>query len=74
MAATVKQLRDWLSGRRGVQEIAVDEGGLTLVVVGDESDYLEIGGVPDDTQCECGRPKSQCATFEDADAQHGDIQ
>lgn len=49
MATSIRDLREWLKGRSGDEEIAVDEGGLTLVIVGEEEDYLEVGGVPEDS-------------------------
>jgi hypothetical protein len=47
---TVAELQRWLGTVPEDSQIAVDEGGLTLVVVGDEGVYLEVGGVPDDAE------------------------
>lgn len=42
------ELRAWLATVGGDDTpIAVDDGGLALVVVGDESVHCEVGGVPD---------------------------
>ena len=41
------EVRKWLESLGPDDLIAIDEGGLTLVVIGSEEEaYLEIGGVP----------------------------
>lgn len=47
MATKVSELKEWLSAIVDEKTIAVDEGGLTLVVKGERS-YFEIGGIPDE--------------------------
>ena len=47
----VAELQRWLGTLPKDSQVAVDEGGLTLVVVGDQGVYLELGGVPDDAEC-----------------------
>jgi hypothetical protein len=53
MAATVKELRDWLSQFKETELVGVDEGGLTLCVVDDDAKGLsiqpqfELGGLPE---------------------------
>ena len=42
MAATVKELREWLADLNDRDEVGIDDGGLTLVVEGKEN-YYEIG-------------------------------
>ncbi len=49
---TVKEVKDWLNVMPDDSCVAVDEGGLTLVMVGNEGLYLEVGGVPDDLEDE----------------------
>ena len=43
-------LRDWLQSIAADEgeEVAIDEGGLTLVVVGNSGVYIEVGGEPVD--------------------------
>lgn len=48
MAATVRELRDWLKGMDANRLIAIDDGGLVLVAVDDPETYWEIGGLPRD--------------------------
>ncbi len=47
---TVKEVKDWLSVMPDDSCVAVDEGGLTLVMVGNEGVYLEVGGVPEEDE------------------------
>lgn len=42
----IGEVREWLRDRSDDELIAIDEGGLTLVIVGDDEDYCEIGGEP----------------------------
>jgi len=66
---TIRELRDWLANvwheDGGDGMIAIDEGGLTLVVVGsDPEQYLEVGGDDYDAEdlCEaCGRVSLDCS-------------
>lgn len=44
MSATKEQLQDWLNSLPEDADIAIDDGGLTLV---SGSAYFEIGGIPD---------------------------
>jgi hypothetical protein len=50
MAITVNELQKWLDALQPNDEVAVDDGGLTIVVVGREEVYCEIGGVPTDDE------------------------
>jgi hypothetical protein len=51
MAATKAELADWLGSFEDEDLIAVDEGGLALVLVGQENEaYFEIGGIPEDEE------------------------
>lgn len=50
MAATVKEIRDWLNSLLDDDVVGIDEGGLTLVVSPCSVNYtahLEIGGMPE---------------------------
>lgn len=49
MAIKVGEVRMWLQGLSDEDLIAVDDGGLALVVVGRES-YIEVGGIPDEQE------------------------
>ena len=46
MSITKQELQDWLATLPEGAEVAVDEGGLTLVEVGQDA-YVEVGGIPD---------------------------
>ena len=58
MATTVKELRRWLAGRKPGEKVAIDDGGMGLVVVDGDletlldsglrgaQDYIEVGGTP----------------------------
>lgn len=50
MAMTVKEIREWLNSLAADELVAVDDGGLTLVVVGDERVYCEVGGIPEEEE------------------------
>ena len=51
MAATKAELADRLTSFEDEDLIAVDERGLALVLVGQESKaYFEIGGIPEDEE------------------------
>jgi hypothetical protein len=48
---TVATLRTWLRGHGESEQVAIDDDGLTLIVLDADGrttgEYLEIGGVPD---------------------------
>jgi hypothetical protein len=44
MAVTIKELREWLDNFEDENMVGVEEGGLTLEVVGLPQAYFEIGG------------------------------
>ena len=46
MAIPKHVLETWLSEINDNSLVAIDDGGINLVVVNDEEIYLEIGGVP----------------------------
>ena len=46
MAMNKTEVQGWLEQLPHNARIAIDDGGLCLVVVGDETDYCEVGGVP----------------------------
>ena len=52
MAITVGELREFMDSLDDDAVVAIDEGGLCLVIVkGEPSDayeYIEIGGIPDE--------------------------
>ena len=48
MAVTIKELREWLDTFEDENMVGVEEGGLTLEVVGLPQAYFEIGGVPEE--------------------------
>ena len=51
MAVAVAELRDWLSPLKDADQVALDDGGLALVLIDHEDEiYFEIGGVPDDEE------------------------
>lgn len=56
MSISVKDLRAWLTTLDDDDEIAVDDGGVTLTSIDDPDAYLEVGGLPivedDDTEDE----------------------
>ena len=42
-----REVQEWLEPLNPDDRVAIDEGGLTLVVVGREDKaYLEVGGIP----------------------------
>lgn len=45
MALPAKVVKAWLATVKDDEDVAIDEGGLTLVVVGGDA-YLEVGGDP----------------------------
>jgi hypothetical protein len=51
MAIGVGELREWLKGRDEADEVAIDDGGLALVIVGNDA-YIEVGGMPDEEEDE----------------------
>ncbi len=55
MATTVKELREWLEDVDESRRVAVDDGGLTLVLIDKDADredwdYFEIGGIPEEDE------------------------
>lgn len=52
MACTVRELKEALKLLDDDDMIGVDDGGLTLVVVGDPGTFFEIGGIPLDDEDE----------------------
>ena len=40
------QVREWLAGLNDDTDVAIDDGGLILVLVDNPDVYLEVGGVP----------------------------
>ena len=47
MAIIVSELREWLSWLEDEHQVCIDDGGLSLQVVGDTEIYIEIGGNPE---------------------------
>jgi hypothetical protein len=47
MAISKQELKNWVDSIRDEDDIAIDDGGLALVVVGEDDIYLEIGGAPE---------------------------
>jgi hypothetical protein len=47
MAISKLELLNWVSSIPDKNDIAIDDGGLALVVVGNEDIYLEVGGIPE---------------------------
>ncbi|MFC5862068.1 hypothetical protein ACFPT7_07170 [Acidicapsa dinghuensis] len=45
MAIGAAELRRWIESLPEASEVAIDEGGLTLIEIGGDA-YLEVGGVP----------------------------
>lgn len=45
MAMQAKEIKEWLNGIDDERMIAIDDGGLSLVVKGEFS-YCEVGGIP----------------------------
>jgi hypothetical protein len=45
MAMEAKEIKEWLATVADDKTIAIDEGGLTLVVKGERS-FCEVGGIP----------------------------
>ena len=48
MTIEAKELKEWINSLPSGTSIGIDEGGLTLQVVGNPDVYLEIGGLPDE--------------------------
>jgi hypothetical protein len=45
-----KEVQEWVASFDSDDAVAIDDGGLTLVVVGREDEaHLEVGGIPLDT-------------------------
>jgi hypothetical protein len=49
MAMPVHAIKEWLDTLDDNDLIAIEDGGLALIVVDYEACYLEVGGVPDST-------------------------
>lgn len=48
MAVAVAELKEWLSSLEDADRVAIDDGGLTLVLIAHQDEiYFEIGGVPE---------------------------
>jgi hypothetical protein len=50
MSISVKDLKQWLDSIPNSTQIGVDDGGLTLQVVGNPDVYLEVGGISDEKE------------------------
>jgi hypothetical protein len=50
MSVSVTELRRWLFTLPIDSEVGIDEGGLTLCVVGEERVYFEVGGMPEEDE------------------------
>jgi hypothetical protein len=48
MSMNVKEIKRWLDTLSDLDEVGVDEGGLTLCSVNHPNVYVEIGGIPSD--------------------------
>ena len=48
MAMQKEELKDWIDSVPDGTLIAVDDGGLSLVVVDNQEIYCEVGGIPED--------------------------
>jgi len=51
MATSVEVIQDWLNNQAPEHGIAVDDGGLTLVILDEKNEIIdeyEIGGIPED--------------------------
>lgn len=48
MAMTAQEIMEWLEGLPEDAVVGVDDGGLCLRVAGDEGNYCEVGGLPED--------------------------
>lgn len=48
MAIQVQELKAWLDNLQDEEVVAIDDGGLILVVVDDPASFIEIGGIPED--------------------------
>ena len=47
MAISKQELLNWVSSIPDENGIAIDDGGLALVVVGNDDFYIEVGGTPE---------------------------
>lgn len=50
MAMKVSDISDWLNTLDEEDEVGIDEGGLMLVSVSDPETYLEVGGMPEESE------------------------
>ena len=48
MSIKAEELKQWINSLPSGTSIGIDEGGLTLQVVGNPEVYLEIGGLPEE--------------------------
>lgn len=50
MALKAIEIIDWLNSLDEDDEVGIDEGGLMLVAVSDPATYLEVGGMPEESE------------------------
>lgn len=50
MSMPAREVLEWLENLPEDAKVGVDDGGLCLRVVGDEDNYCEIGGLPEDDE------------------------
>ena len=50
MAMHKAEIIEWLNTLDDEALVGIDDGGLSLVVVGDPVPYCEIGGIPEDEE------------------------
>ena len=50
MAMQVTEIREWLNALNDGDYVGVNDGGLCLEVDGNKEIYLEIGGIPEETE------------------------
>jgi hypothetical protein len=68
MAMSIQELRTWLDTLEAGAQVAIDEGGLSLVQVGTEGDvYIEVGGEPVPTNTEGLMACPNCTSTENID-------
>jgi hypothetical protein len=46
MMMPVKEIREWLDFLPDDAQVGIDEGGLSLVLAGSPTIYIEVGGLP----------------------------
>lgn len=52
MTMTAREIKAWLNTLDDTDDVGIDDGGLTLRVIQDPFPYLEIGGMPEQTEAE----------------------